>query len=244
MKLSGRGPVFDRNYMLVDSDGQFISRRTVPELTRFDCAIEDVILVRHANDSVSLPLSIASGKRMQVQVWNDKVDAFHVADSVDQWFSERIGRQTKLVYMPTGEHRQVDRAYAPAGTNVSFADGFPYLVLGESSIEDLNHRLEIPVGIERFRPNILFSGGSAYIEDTFSKVAIGNAVFAGPKLCARCNMTTLDVKRETYSKEPLLTLSTYRKTKDGVMFGMNLFAVSGDSIKVGDSVSIFPPKPL
>jgi uncharacterized protein len=121
--------------------------------------------------------------------------------------------------------------------SVSFADGMPYLVIGQASLDELNTRLEIPVPMDRFRPNLVFTGGKAFEEDDWDKVKIGDAVFKITKPCARCVMTTVDQTTGKKNKEPLKTLSTYRNVKGKVMFGQNMLLLEGEKIRVGDLVT-------
>jgi uncharacterized protein len=139
--------------------------------------------------------------------------------------------------MPISSDRRVSPKYAVNNESVSFADGMPYLVIGQASLDELNTRLEIPVPMDRFRPNLVFTGGKAFEEDDWDKVKIGNSLFKVTKPCARCVMTTVDQNTGKKSKEPLKTLSTYRNVNGKVMFGQNMLLLEGEKISVGDLVT-------
>jgi uncharacterized protein YcbX len=137
--------------------------------------------------------------------------------------------------------RGVDPDYGQVGDEVSFADGFPLLLISEASLADLNGRLETPVSMRRFRPNLVVDGERAYAEDQWRRIRVGDVEFEGAKNCSRCVFTTIDpdtgVKDPT--REPLRTLGGYRrKPQGGVYFGQNLIPRSGGAIHVGDRVEI------
>jgi uncharacterized protein YcbX len=119
---------------------------------------------------------------------------------------------------------------------VSFADGMPYLIIGQSSLDELNSRLESPVPMNRFRPNLVFSGGEPFLEDQLRKIQIGSVPFQIVKPCARCVLTTVDQDTGEKGKEPLKTLATYRTVNNKVMFGQNVVALGGGSVRIGDEL--------
>jgi uncharacterized protein YcbX len=130
----------------------------------------------------------------------------------------------------------MDPRYAVQGESVSFADGMPYVFIGQSSLEELNQRLEVPVSMDRFRPNLVFSGGEAYAEDQFTQLQIGEVEFQVVKPCARCVMITVDQEKGTKGKEPLTTLATYRSQGSKVYFGQNAVALAPGMVRVGDLI--------
>jgi uncharacterized protein YcbX len=136
-----------------------------------------------------------------------------------------------------------DTNYAPFDANVSFADGYPVLVIGQSSLDDLNTRLSEPVSMIRFRPNLVFEGGLPYDEDQWYEFTVGNLTFYGVKPCARCILTTVDPEKgEIAGKEPIRTLSTYRKRNNKIFFGQNLMTNQTGTIKIGDEISVLSRK--
>jgi hypothetical protein len=243
--VTSRGLEFDRRWMLVDDEGVFISQRTYPELALFQTKIEDdFLVVTHANNlesSVKISLSQKNnGYRMNVMIWEDEVEAIVVVESVSQWFSRILGFSVRLVYMPEESHRIVDPDFAITSNDItSLSDGFPFLIIGQSSLDDLNARLEQPVSITRFRPNFVFTGGQEYEEESWKEFSIGNLLFQGVKPSSRCVMITVNPEKGIfYGKEPLFTLSQYKKVGNNVIFGQNVIAKDKGLLQVGDFISI------
>ena len=241
-KVTPRGLEFDRRWMLVDENGVFVTQRKHPELALFHPQIEDGFLQISHNDaakgSIRFPLSSKEGSPLaEVMVWEDAVQAVEVDEAVSAWFSEILGIKVRLVYMPEGSLRKVDPDYAVTPDDItSFSDGFPFLLIGQASLDDLNSRLENPVSIRRFRPNFVISGGMAYEEESWKEFSIGNQLFYGVKPCGRCIMTTVDFEKGVFAgKEPLYTLSQYRKVGNKVLFGQNVIAKQEGYIAVGAS---------
>jgi uncharacterized protein len=236
-----RGLQYDRRWMLVEADGQFITQRKVHEMALIDVAlIEGGLQVAHrsfSDDPLFVPFEPMSKAPLQVQIWDDKVEAVTVSDEADRWFSKYLGRTVRLVQMPEESTRLVDPRYAQQGEVVSFADGYPLLVVGQASLNDLNARLMEPVAMQRFRPNIVITGTPAYAEDAWKDIKIGSARFKVVKPCARCVLITIDPVTAQASSEPLKTLATYRKQNGKVRFGMNLLAGPGH-IAVGNRIEI------
>jgi len=149
----------------------------------------------------------------------------------------------RLVYMPVSTFRQVDERYAEPGQITSFSDAYPFLMIGQASLDELNSRLEEAVPMDRFRPNIVFTGGEAFQEDQMQHFRINNINFYGVKPCARCQVITIDQENGITGKEPLKTLSDYRKKNNKVYFGQNLVHRGEGNISVGDEISINELKP-
>jgi uncharacterized protein YcbX len=132
--------------------------------------------------------------------------------------------------------RPADPEYAPAGTRVSFADGFPFLLISEESLADLNRRLADPLPMNRFRPNLVVAGAEPYAEDGWDRIEIGGVRLRMVKPCARCVVTTTDQTTAQRGKEPLRTLATYRKVEGEVMFGQNVVPEGRGHLRVGDQL--------
>ncbi len=160
-----------------------------------------------------------------------------ITQQIDSWFSEIIGIKCHLVKMPETTKRVVDESYAK-NKIVSFADGYPFLIIGQASLDDLNSRMEIPLPMNRFRTNFVFTGGNPFEEDNWKKFKIGNLKFEAVKPCARCVITTTNQETAERLHEPLLTLSKFRKIDNKVMFGMNVVCESTGEIKVGDKIEL------
>jgi uncharacterized protein YcbX len=249
--VTERGLENDRRWLLVDNEGNFLTQRQYPQLAVFQPEIDDDFLtityLKNPDKVLKVKVNTqTSGKKIIVKVWDDTMEALEVNEEANTWFSELLEMPVKLVVMPEETRREVDKKYALTGEEItSFADAYPFLVIGQSSLNDLNTRLEKPVLMNRFRPNLVFTGGKAYEEEHWFEVQIGKATFWGVKPCARCILTTIDQKSgEKTGKEPLYTLSTYRKAGKRVLFGQNLLVSVLDKIQVGDEIKVKSTKKL
>lgn len=240
--LTDRGLKHDRRWMLVDREGKFLTQRTVPIMSQLMVSIEgDHLRVqnrRENGDDLLIPTQSDEWSPRVVTVFADTCNALVYPQAINDWFSERIGVACELVFMPDDADRPVDPDYSITGEQVSFADGYPALIIGESSLTDLNSRLDEPVTMKRFRPNLVFSGGEPFCEDHWKQIQIGSVEFAAVKLCARCVLTTVDPLTSEKGREPLKTLATYRKQEKGVMFGQNLLHPAEGKINVGDAIKV------
>lgn len=222
----------DRRFMLVSPTGMFMTQRTNHHMALLDVAIQDETLRichrHHPDDVLEVPLTVTtSDETMQVDIWDSKdVPALTVGAEADRWFTKVLNTPCRLVFMPESTHRAVDPIYArdPDRDAVSFADGYPYLLIGQASLNDLNQRLDQPLSMLRFRPNLVVQGSSAYEEDTWAEFRIGDLHLYGVKPCGRCVLTTIDPETGEAGKEPLRTLATYRKWKTKILFGQNVLA--------------------
>lgn len=263
--IEPRGLEFDRRWLIVDKDGQFLTQREVPRMATVNVAMRGDALEVWANGSGRMSVDpLFEGERVVTRVWDSTSEAFRYDVETNEWFSDALEREVKLLYMPDNAGREISQLFNQGNERVSFADGYPLLVIGEASLADLNSRLgqthsgESPafrqLPMNRFRPNIVVSGSVAFAEDDWKRFRVGEAIFRSTKPCARCVMTTVDqIKGEFDGKEPLKTLATYRMAKDvmpdryeslglnatAVLFGQNLVPETpGATIKVGDKVTV------
>ena len=233
------GIVNDRRWMLVDDNGEFITQRKCPVIGTISVEDHDDFLQFYHTSASSLEVPVdAFISSVTVVVWNDEVHALKAENKVNEWFSRILGKKATLVYMPASAFRQVDRKFANYDQRVSFADGFPFLLISEASLTDLNNRLISPVSMFRFRPNLVVSGCEAFAEDQWRKIKIGNIEFELVKPCSRCIMTTIDEASLAYGKEPLRTLASYRRNEFGVCFGQNVVHQNTGLLNVGDNVEL------
>lgn len=238
-KILPKGLVYDRRWMLIDDQGQFLTQRKFPVMALFKTFFSEDgqhIQLQFENEQMLVPFD-TSGNTFKANVWDDEVEVIEVGQSISAWFSRHMGFSCRLVAFPEAKPRPVDPDYAiEANNQTSLSDGYPILIIGQASLDDLNGRLAERVGIERFRPNIVFEGGRPFEEDTWKRFSIGKLAMAGVKLCARCVMTTIDQQTGTVGKEPLATLSTYRKVGNKVLFGQNVIPLQVGLISVGDEI--------
>ncbi len=237
-KVFEKGLEHDRRWMLIDRDNEFMSQRIYPKMALFKLQIPNYkFQIVHRKDSIILSFNHpVVDKPIKAVVWDDEVEVHEVSKEFSSWFSERLGIDCKLVSFPENNSRPVDENYQINHENVSLADAYPFLIIGEQSLADLNLRLEVPVPMNRFRPNLVFSGGLPYEEDTWENFSIGKNKFAAVKLCARCVLTTVNQETGEKGIEPLATLSKYRKQDNKVLFGKNLIAIDHDEIFEGDEI--------
>jgi len=196
-------------------------------------------MVSFKGDMIEVPLiPFASGVMESVTIWDDTVQATELGQKFSEWFSRRLNFPCRLMYFPEENKRLVDRNFVSGNEQVSFADGYPYLIIGQRSLDDLNSKLEKEVPMNRFRPNFVFEGGKAFDEDAWNDFSIGANRFQGVKLCDRCVLTTINQDTGMAGIEPLATLSKFRKIGGKVNFGQNLIALDFYQVNEGDSISV------
>ena len=253
-----RGLQYDRRWMLTTPEGMFFTQREFPRMATLSVWIEEdgsgLGVAADRFGDVFVPSQPDTGDKQQVTIWQSVCEGEVYGGALNEWFSDVIGTNCQLVYMPDQTRRSVNKRFDHGDDVVSFADGYPLMVLSEATLADLNSRLDDPLPMNRFRPNLVVSGSSAFAEDAWDKVRIGEAVFRSTKPCERCVMTTVDQSiGEFTGKEPLKTLASYRMAKDvmpdryeslgvganAVLFGQNLIAESvGATVSVGDAVQV------
>ncbi|MCO5947757.1 MOSC domain-containing protein [Mucilaginibacter flavidus] len=241
-KITDRGFENDRRWLLVDSENRFLTQREHPQMALLQQAIENNVLkVIHKVNKQSFSISInnpSTGSKVSVTIWDDICEAEFVSDEADRWFSAMLGLNCRLVYMPDDTQRIVDQRYAPENSVTSFSDAYPFLIIGQASLDDLNNRLAETLPMNRFRPNIVFTGGEPYDEDLYGHFTIGDINFYGVKLCARCVLTTIDQETAKKGKEPLKELASYRFKNNKILFGQNLVHKGDGKIVIGDAVVV------
>lgn len=245
------GLVFDRRWMVVTLDGQFLTQRRFPQMARIRAriALEDalqrrprLVLEDAHGDILDVAEPTEENPRLMVTVWDDRVPAQAVDPRADAWLSERLGVPCRLVYFPDDVRRTVPSLSAHPDDTVAFADAFPLLVLTQASVRDLNQRLVRPVTVEHFRPNVVIEGASPYEEDGWEHILIGDVPVRVVKPCARCVITTVDPETgRRLGKEPLATLATYRRVGNRVYFGQNAVPEGEGLWRIGMPVFVEAP---
>jgi uncharacterized protein YcbX len=240
-----RGLAGDRRWMVIDAASKFVTGRQQARLT--------LIRARPNGTGVSLAApsmpdlhveAPASGDRADTEVWGAAVTPLLAGSSAQHWISTFLGAPHHLVYMDDACVRPLkakyEGRYGEDGDRVSFADGFPLLLISQAALDHLNGKLARPVPILRFRPNLVVSGTEPHAEDKWKRIRIGEVEFEVAKACVRCVFTTVDFERgeRDPSGEPLRTLTTYRRSPDGVTFGQNLIPRRLGTVRVGDDVEV------
>ncbi|HTK20178.1 MAG TPA: MOSC N-terminal beta barrel domain-containing protein [Mucilaginibacter sp.] len=239
--VTDRGFLHDRRWMLVDYNNLFISQREVHQMALLKPSLTDEgVKVTHSvkQSSYTIPFDAVKNEFSEVTIWDDICTGQFVSEEADEWFSSMIEMPCRLVYMPDQTHRVTDQRYTSEDSITSFSDAYPFLLVGQSSLDDLNSKLMETLPMNRFRPNIVFTGGGPYEEDTMHTFTIGNITFYGVKLCARCVMTTIDQENGRSGKEPLKTLARYRLKNKKIMFGQNLAHEGLGEIRIGDELHV------
>jgi|SoiMethySBSTD1v2_1073268.scaffolds.fasta_scaffold681679_2 MOSC domain-containing protein len=229
---------YDRRWMVVDSRGRMVTQRTHPRLALARPAIEgERLVVRGPGlDFLVLPLRPGEAVTTTVTIWNDTCPALWQGEAAARWFSALTGAEVALVFMPDNTWRPAEPADGPPSSRVSFADAYPFLLLSEESLADLNRRLAIPVPMNRFRPNLVIRGGRPFGEDDLGTFTIDGIGFRAVKPCDRCMVTTTDQETGERGAEPLRTLSTYRRATGKVYFGQNLVHRDTGVLTVGNEL--------
>lgn len=187
---------------------------------------------------ITIPFHTLSNEKATVSIWEERCIAQYVSKEADDWFSQILSLQCRLVHLPENSRICVDKKYAANNEITSLSDGYPFLIAGQASLDDLNSRLAEALPMNRFRPNIVFTGGLPYEEDNLEHFLINGINFYGVKLCGRCVITSINQDTLARSKEPLKTLATYRMGNNKIYFGQNLLHKGEGVINVGDTIEV------
>jgi uncharacterized protein YcbX len=255
-----RGFRHDRRWMLTDKDGMFFTQREFPRMATIAVEVGNDCLRFSAPgaEDLRIPAEPAIGSNQQVTVWSSTCECAIYDDAVNDWFGQVLDTDCQLVYMPDETERHVSEIFDTGDDIVSFADGYPLLLIGENSLEDLNSRLDERVPMTRFRPSVVVTGPAAFDEDGWHRIKVGDATFRVAKPCARCVMTTVDqAEGEFTGKEPLKTLAAFRAARDiypntfeslgltasSTLFGQGLIPeTTGVTIRLGDPIEVIERK--
>ena len=237
--VTDRGFEHDRRWMLVDESNRFISQREIAEMALMHINIlEEGLRVTYLPDAASIiiPFQPQTEEFAEVTIWDDTCPGQFVSAECDQWFRDKLGINCRLVYLPNESIRPTDPEYSTEGHVTSYSDGYPFLLISQASLDDLNTKLPEPIPMNRFRPNIVFTGGEPFSEDLLHTFTIGGIQFHGVKLCARCPIPTINQETLERGKEPLKTLARYRFKNNKILFGQNLIHEGLGEIAIGDEL--------
>lgn len=240
------GLAFDRVFMITDTEGTFITARQYPEMVLFTPALIPDGLFLAAPDGSSATIRFADFQQeaSPTEVWGNVFTSQIAPVPVNEWLSGFFPRSVQLRWVGPEMTRRVKRFdEVPLG----FADGYPFLLINEASLQDLRQRCPAGTKLEQFRPNLVIDGAAPWAEDGWSSVRIGDIVFDVPKPCSRCVLTTVSPQygRKHPSGEPLATLQKFRTATDGsgdIDFGLNLIARSSGILRVGDELEVLETK--
>lgn len=234
------GPCGDRRWVVTDANGKFLTQRHHPRMaTLMVQPVEGGLVISNGRmEDLRITFLSPDAPILNVEVWGDRVQAHDAGEDAAGWLSQALGHGCRLAFMRDPRSARLKDA---AGIYpVSFADGFPLLLAATSSLADMNARMNHPVPMERFRPNIVIAGSEPWEEDTWRRIRIGTVELSVAKACSRCKVTTVDQETgEVPEKgEPLRTLAGFRHVADGIMFGQNALVRQEGVIAVGDEVVI------
>ena len=266
-RVERMGLANDRRMMVVTPEGEFLTQREHAKLalitptlrlrsteerdptplTSSRCSFGSAKEIKYDSVTLSAPnfdsIQFAiqkTGIATHVNIWRSKnVNAIDQGDESAKWLSDWLGISVRLVHIADGFKRKLNPDFSVnADDHTGFADGYPILIISEASLHDLNSKLDSPLPMNRFRPNIVVQNCEPFAEDTWKRIKIGDVEMALVKPCARCEVTTIDKETLEQSKEPLKTLGAYRKQKGGAMFGMNAIPLNEGDVRVGMSVEV------
>jgi uncharacterized protein YcbX len=230
-RLGATGFEADRQWMLVNAEGVFLSQRTHPQLACIVPQLDDGELVLEAPGLPPLRLPVnCSGERLAVRVHQDRCIGLDEGAPAAEWASRAAGEAVRLVRVPAHPERRANPTFArTTPAPMGFADGFPLLVCNAASLEDLNRRLPAGIPMERFRPNLVLEGLSPWAEDRIDTLTFGDVTLRLVKPCTRCTIPSIDQRTGRRSIDPTPVLRQFRfdKLLRGVKFGENAVIVTG-----------------
>lgn len=231
-RITETGFEHDREWLIVRPDGRFVTQREEPRLALIETALSADCLQLRAPDQpvLSVPLQM-TGAEVEVTCWRDRCAAFDAGDEVGAWLTAYLGQPRRLVRFDARRQRTSNAAWTQGIQALNqFSDAFPWLLISQASLEDLNGRLPQALPMNRFRPNIVIDGLPAYGEDQVHEFAADGVRLRCAKACTRCAVTTTNqLTGEREGDEPLRTLKQYRFNRElmGMTFGQNLVLVEG-----------------
>ncbi|NER59241.1 MOSC domain-containing protein [Pseudomonas sp. MAFF212428] len=238
------GLLGDRRWMLVEQDnGRFLTQRAYPQMSQLSALYATDGGLRLSAPGLD-PLQVAvpepDSDLRGVTIWRDTLRVPDAGDAAADWLSHFIGKPVRLVHVPEPRTRYLPAGYGDNADRVAFADGFPLLLIGQASLDDLVQRVGRPLQMLRFRPNLVVEGSAPFAEDGWERIRIGELTFRVLKPCTRCILTTIDPQtgERSEDREPLTTLKTYRQKEGDVLFGQNLVADGEGVLEVGMPVEV------
>ncbi|EKT4467315.1 MOSC domain-containing protein [Pseudomonas putida] len=234
----------DRRWMVVEQDnGRFLTQRAWPRLGQLKAsyAVDGQLLLETSGQApLTVPVPPADEALRGVTIWRDTLRVPDAGDAAAAWLSELLGKPVRLVHCPEQRARYLPNGYGFNSDRAAFPDGFPLLLIGQGSLDELNRRIGRSMEMLRFRPNLVVSGAEPFAEDGWKRIRIGGLVFRVLKPSVRCILTTLDpaTGERSADREPLTTLKTFREREGDVLFGQNLAVDGNGELRVGMAVEV------
>jgi len=233
------GLEMDRRWMLIDEKGFMLTQRKHPRMCLIESHLNNTQLTVSATGMQSLHIMPPhSDNTIKATVWEDTCTSYDAGNTAAEWFTTFLKTPARLVYFPANEVRQVDLDYAQKGDITAFSDGFPYLLISQASLDDLNSRLNSAVEMKRFRPNIVVKGSKPFAEDNWKQIRIGDIVFNLVKACSRCIIPSINPDTAEKTADVLKALAAYRMRENKIYFGQNLIAEGTGKLEVGMEVEV------
>ncbi|NNB17377.1 MOSC domain-containing protein [Pseudomonas fragi] len=243
-RLDKLGLEGDRRWMLVDeASGRFLTQRADPKMSQLSAlwnATGGLTLSAQGFEALDVAVPDPDTDLRGVTIWRDTLRVPDAGDAAADWLSRFVEKPVRLVHVPLPRARTTEAGYGRDDDQVAFADGYPLLLIGQASLDDISHKVGRPLDMLRFRPNLVIEGSEAFAEDGWKRIRIGDVEFRVVKSCSRCILTTVDPQTgvRDEQREPLATLMTYRKQENGTMFGQNLVNDGNGVLEVGMPVTI------
>jgi len=236
------GLKFDRNWMLVDSNNTFITRRERPELSLIETRFSDngfTFSFNNQSESLVLGTNDFHQEKIESKVWDSNVFGFEESKNLNSFFSEFLKEEVRLIRMPLQPERIEMAPLTGESTSSSFADSFPILIIGTASLDALNAQLEEPIDARYFRPNLLFQTERQFEEDEWLEIQIGNIRLRKAKPCGRCRMINVNPDTGIYRTDVMRELAKLRTVKNKVILGDLYYPVQTGSIEINSQVKVF-----
>ena len=232
----------DRNWMLVDQENTFITRRERPELALIQMESNENGF-RFSFNNNSQHLSIESNdfqqEKIESKVWDSEVFGFEERENFNSFFSEFLKEEVRLIRMPLQPERMETAPLTGESTSSSFADSFPILIIGTASLGALNANLDEPIDARYFRPNLLFKTERSFEEDEWQEIQIGNVRLRKAKACGRCRMINVNPDTGIYRTDVMRELAKLRTVKNKVVLGDLYYPVQTGGIEISSEVKVF-----
>lgn len=248
LALGARGPLHDREWMLVDPNGRFLSQRSTPRMATLTASLTSDVLRLSDDGGAALDVPRANdGAPRDVTIWRDTVAAVDCGDAAATWLEARLHQPCRLVRMPGSTIRPLDPKFSPRpDAQTGFSDAYPVLLTNSASLEALNRELPSALGMERFRPNLVITGAPAWAEDEWRVVQAGSVTFDLVKPCARCAIITTDQRsgHQPDGSTPLTVLAASRTLPPfGAIFGQNAVHRADGTLRLGDVLTVLENQP-
>lgn len=240
-EVDEQGPVGDRQWMLVNSEGQFLTQRQNPKISQVKPKYRgDICEFHFGSESFSLTRKETLRSISQVKIWSSELPALEEEVRFSKQLSTFLGQEVRLVRYFSGSQRKINSLNPEYSAETRFTDQRPILLINTASLEEINKHLSEPIDVLRFRSNIVIEPAAPFIEETWKRIQIGDVILSQPKLCTRCKIINIDQKTGiAKNSEPLEKVMELRKPVSGkANFGVHWIPENKSRISVGDPVKI------